>query len=455
MNLKDIHSAYFIGIGGIGMSALARHFLACKIQVSGYDKTRTPLTDMLMEQGCDITFIDEISTLKKEVDVVVYTPAIPKDHLQFNFYKENNYSLLKRSDVLEIVTKDVFTIAVGGSHGKTTTSSMIAHLLHHFGNGCTAFLGGISSNLQSNYCNSNPDVIVIEADEYDRSFHKLNPDIAVITSIDADHLDIYGTHENVIEAYFQFACKVKSSGTLLAHTRTQFQKRDIPAKNLSYALDDKNADASSFFNHVGNRVYDFNHTFSGKKIENILLKVPGIHNVENMTAAIAVAEMMDMSTDQIKEGVSDFKGIKRRFEYLIDSENLVYVDDYAHHPSEIQNFINSLKLQYPTRKITVIFQPHLFTRTRDFVEGFAESLSLADEVVLLDIYPARELPIAGVTSQIIFDLLTCKNKIMMNKEDVVEYLNTKEVEVLATIGAGDIDTLVLPIQNGLLKKYKL
>lgn len=455
MNLKEIHSAYFVGIGGIGMSALARHFLACNISVSGYDKTRTPLTDALVAEGCSITFSNDINTLNKEVDVVVYTPAIPKDHIQFNFYKDNNYTLLKRSDVLQIITQDVFTIAVGGSHGKTTTSSMIAHLLHNFGKGCTAFLGGISSNLQSNYCNSNPDVIVIEADEYDRSFHKLNPDVAIITSIDADHLDIYGTHENVIEAYFQFACKVKSSGTLLAHTRTGFKDRVVPATNLSYALNDKKADAHAVFNHVGNRVYDFNHSYLGKEIENVLLKVPGIHNVENMTAAIAVAEMMEMSEEEIKEGVADFKGIKRRFEYLVDTPQIVYVDDYAHHPSEIQNFVNSLKLQYPDRKITVIFQPHLFTRTRDFVDGFAESLSLADEVVLLDIYPARELPIEGVTSQIIYDLLTCENKVMMNKSEVVKYLDLKEVEVLATIGAGDIDTLVVPIQHGLIQKYKL
>ncbi len=453
MNLTKLNKIYFLGIGGIGMSALARYFMHRGVSVFGYDKTKTELTVLLESEGASITYIDTMDTIQVDVELVIYTPAIPKNSIQFNYFLDKKYEVLKRSEVLANITHNTFTIAVGGTHGKTSTSCMIAHLLEHSGVGCTAFLGGISVNFNSNFICTNTEVIVVEADEYDRSFHRLYPDIAVITSTDADHLDIYNTAKNVEEAFYTFAQNVKTKGTLIAHERTNLKQKTIAATHLSYAVNEHQADVYSTISNVGFRQYKFEHTSksSNRTIDNITLNVSGIHNVENMTAAVEVAKIMGLTDDQIQQGVQTFTGIKRRFEYVIDNSNVVMIDDYAHHPSEITNFINSLRLQYKSASIVVIFQPHLFSRTNDFLEGFASSLSLADAVILLPIYPARELPIAGITSQLIFERLTCDSKYLVEKSQLLDLLATLHFDVVATVGAGDIDTLVLPIKNQLLQ----
>lgn len=448
MNLDTIKRIYFLGIGGIGMSALARYFKSIGAQVSGYDKTPTALTDELKSEGIDVVFEDDLSLYPREVDMVVYTPAIPKDHKGLNFYRDNNYSLKKRSEVLGIISADKFTIAVAGSHGKTTVSSMIAHILTQSGFGCSAFLGGIAVNYNSNYIQGKSDVVVIEADEFDRSFHRLVPDMAVITAVDTDHLDIYGTKEAIDEAFIEFTNKISEEGFLVIKTHQSINDSLPVLDKAFYALNDTEADVYCSKYWIVDGGYLFNVNYYGKEIKGFRLNIGGYHNIENAIAAITVALELKITEENIKSALASFKGIKRRFEKVFENDKVTFIDDYAHHPEEIRVFLESVREIYPKRKITAVFQPHLFTRTRDLAEGFAAALSIADEVVLLDIYPAREQPIEGVTSQLIFDKLSCKNKISVAKSQLVsaiKELNT--VDVLVTIGAGDIDKYLTGIKE--------
>lgn len=452
MNLKEIKKVYFLGIGGIGMSALARYFKSLGAEVSGYDRTSTDLTNVLESEGIKIIFEDDLNLYPKEVDMVVFTPAIPKDHKGFNFYKDNNYNLKKRSEVLGIISADKFSICVAGSHGKTTVSSMIAHVLTHSGYGCSAFLGGIASNYNSNYLQSDNDVVVIEADEFDRSFHRLAPDMAVITAVDTDHLDIYGSKENIDEAFIEFTHKISEEGFLVMK-QGQSINNSLPVLDKAfYSLQDSDADVYCSKYWVVEGGYVFNIHYFGKEYIGFRLNIGGFHNIENAIAAFTIAKELNISIDKIKAALSSFTGIKRRFETVLKKEAVTFIDDYAHHPEEIRVLLESVKEMFPDKKVTAIFQPHLFSRTKDLADGFAKALSIADEVLLLEIYPARELPMEGVTSDLIFQKLTCKEKINTSKGAVVELVKDKKIEVLVTIGAGDIDKLISPLKEVLEQK---
>jgi len=450
--LEDITRIYFIGIGGIGMSALARYFRFHGKKVSGYDKTETVLTKELMKEGISVHYQDRLDLAPKDADLVVYTPAIPASHQELAFYKANGYELAKRSEVLGIITNSSFNICVAGTHGKTTISTMIAHLLRHTGYGCNAFLGGISVNYNSNYWSDKRNVCVVEADEYDRSFLRLSPDIAVISAMDPDHLDIYGTAEVMEEAFIEFSGRLKSGGKLLYKYGLK-RSTDLKGQTkLSYSLDNisANAYASGLQNRDGGYVFDL--VVDNWQLKQVELNMGGLHNVENTVVAVAVAHALGIEDLKIKEAVAAFRGVKRRFEYLVRNKNWVFVDDYAHHPEELRALISSAKKLFPGRRCMVIFQPHLFTRTRDLAEGFAESLDLADEVVLLPIYPARELPIEGVTSNIILDKMKNKAKQILEKDELLKEVREMKEKadkpmLLITAGAGDIDQLVEPIKN--------
>lgn len=447
-NLKDLKKIYFLGIGGIGMSALARYFKSLGAEVSGYDKTQTALTDELEREGIHVIFEDDANLIPKEVDLVVYTPAIPKDHKGFNFYKGNNYELRKRSEVLGIISADKFTIAVAGSHGKTTVSSMIAHILTHSGFGCSAFLGGIAVNYNSNFLLGHSDVVVIEADEFDRSFHRLAPDMAVITAVDTDHLDIYGTKEKIDEAFIEFTNKIAEEGFLVIKTKQSINEKLPVLDKAFYSLHDTEADVYCSKYWVTDGGYLFNVNYYGTEITRFGINIGGFHNIENALAAIAIAKELKITDEHIKAALASFKGIKRRFEKVFDNEKVVFIDDYAHHPEEIRVFLESVREIYPQKKITAIFQPHLFSRTKDLAKEFAEQLSQVNEVILLDIYPAREQPLEGVTSELIFNHLTCTGKLLITKDDLLETIHNKDdIEVLVTIGAGDIDKYVAPIKQ--------
>jgi len=450
--LEDITRIYFIGIGGIGMSALARYFRFHGKKVSGYDKTETVLTKELMKEGISVHYQDRLDLAPKDADLVVYTPAIPASHQELAFYKANGYELAKRSEVLGIITNSSFNICVAGTHGKTTISTMIAHLLRHTGYGCNAFLGGISVNYNSNYWSDKRNVCVVEADEYDRSFLRLSPDIAVISAMDPDHLDIYGTAEVMEEAFIEFSGRLKSGGKLLYKYGLK-RSTDLKGQTkLSYSLDNisANAYASGLQNRDGGYVFDL--VVDNWQLKQVELNMGGLHNVENTVVAVAVAHALGIEDLKIKEAVAAFRGVKRRFEYLVRNKNWVFVDDYAHHPEELRALISSAKKLFPGRRCMVIFQPHLFTRTRDLAEGFAESLDLADEVVLLPIYPARELPIEGVTSNIILDKMKNKAKQILEKDELLKEVREMKEKadkpmLLITAGAGDIDQLVEPVKN--------
>lgn len=459
MKYEHIRQVYLLGIGGIGMSALARYFHALGKEVSGYDKTRTPLTDELVAENISIHFDEnpgflEAKGLSPETSLIIYTPAVPKTHQEYEYFLKNGFAIKKRSEVLGIITENSFTIAVAGTHGKTTTSSLIAHILRSSGIDCSAFLGGITQNYQTNLfigknLGKKDAITVVEADEYDRSFLSLHPDIAVVTSIDADHLDIYGDKEHMHESYNLFARQVKKGGTLIAKKGTENIQVGVDAQVISYSLkeaDSVHADGIA----ISNGYYHYNVAGSTFRIANLILGLPGSHNVENSVAAVVVARIIGVKEEQIREALSSFKGVKRRFEYQIRKDNLIYIDDYAHHPEELKACIRSVRELYPNKKLTGVFQPHLYTRTRDFADGFGESLSMLDEVILLDIYPAREMPIAGVSSQMLLDRIACKNKKLCTKQELVAELCSRKLEVLLTVGAGDIDMLVEPIKNALL-----
>lgn len=453
MNLKELKYIYFLGIGGIGMSAIARWFIANGYTLAGYDKTATPLTEALQAEGISVHFDDNVELIPAEFlanpteTLIVYTPAIPKNHQEYNFLIEKGFTLMKRSQVLGLLTQNLFTIAVAGTHGKTTTSSMVSHILKNAGKNVTAFLGGITQNYGTNFLinEGNEDVIcVVEADEFDRSFLTLHPDLTIVTSTDADHLDIYGDHNHVLESFRMFVSQIKVGGHLFQCHGLDLQSYTAE-ESQEFGL--THGDFKAHNLRVENAEMIFDIVYPDGIITDCSMLIPGFHNVENALAATAVSLAVGVSPEKVKEGLATFKGVKRRFEYHVRSEKVVYIDDYAHHPTEIEAFLTSVKALYPTRKLTVIFQPHLYTRTRDFQEGFAESLSLADDLILLDIYPARELPIEGVTSDIIFDKVSIQEKTKATKEEVIDLLKIKKPELVVTVGAGDIDTIISKISS--------
>ena len=457
--LLRIKSVYFLGIGGIGMSALARYFNVRGVQVSGYDKTPTALTHKLTKEGIAITFDDNVALVPKDVDLVVYTPAIPQDHKGFNFYKDGNYSLLKRSEVLGLISAEHYTVAVAGSHGKTTVSSMIAHIIYHAGYSVEAFLGGICSNYDSNYLNQTGEqfapavkekVVIIEADEFDRSFHRLHPNVGVVTAVDTDHLDIYGSKEAIDEAFIQFTEKIDEAGFLAIKNNQSINDKLPQLDKAFYAFNDASADVFCSKYWVVEGGYLFHISYFGKEYKSFRLNLGGLHNMENAIAAFVVCLELGLSADEIRAGIGTFKGIKRRFEKLLENEKHIFIDDYAHHPEELKAILNSVKIMYPNQKLVAAFQPHLFSRTRDFAEGFAKALSLVDHLFLLDIYPARELPIEGVSSAMLLQNITSEHKELVSKEGLVQAVTALKPSLFLTLGAGDIDALVLPIKNGLL-----
>jgi UDP-N-acetylmuramate--alanine ligase len=454
---------YFIGIGGIGMSAIARFFHSKGVKVSGYDKTPTALTKELEASGIAVHYEDNVDLIPKEAQLVVYTPAVPKDHRELLYYQQNGYKVVKRSDVLQLITESSFNICIAGTHGKTTITTMVAHLLRDSGYGCNAFLGGISVNYGTNFWSSERNVCVIEADEYDRSFLKLNPDVAIITSMDADHLDIYGTAESVEQGFIDFSKKVKQGGLLISKFGLKRGKELTAGKNITYSLQNESADVYATNIRMMNGSYEFDVMMGDNKLYNVRLNMGGMHNVENVVAAIGVASSLEIENEKIKAAVESFRGVKRRFEYIIPPSprsgerrpEVVFIDDYAHHPEELKALITGAKTLFKQRKCTVIFQPHLYTRTRDHAMGFAEVLDLADEVILLPVYPARELPIEGVNSEMILAGMKKEYKRVITKERVMDWMKNEYIknvnkefgEVLITAGAGDIDTLAEPIKK--------
>lgn len=441
---------YFIGIGGIGMSAIARYYNAKGYKVSGYDKTPSPLTLALEEEGIDVHYEDNIAYVPQDIEstLVVYTPAIPKDMGELVHVQEKGYRVIKRSKMLGEISRGQRCMAVAGTHGKTTTSTLVSHLFMASGEGCSAFLGGISKNYNSNLLISGNDVVVAEADEFDRSFLQLFPEIAVITSMDADHLDIYGDEAHIVEAFKAFASQV--SGTVIARHGLDITVKDTAAKVMTYSFGDPDAD---FWAEPLERGH-FNLHWPGGVIEDCVVGIPGWVNVENATAAAAIALTYGLKPAAVKEALASFAGVKRRFDMQVKTEKCVYIDDYAHHPREISAALSSIRESYPDMKMTAVFQPHLYTRTRDFAPEFAQALSGADKLILLDIYPAREEPIPGVTSEIIFNDVTAPEKVLLKRAELMDYLKDEPVELLVTIGAGDIDRFVGPIGELLKERHE-
>lgn len=435
MNLKSVQNIYFIGVGGIGMSALARYFKVNGKNVAGYDKTATKITDALIDLGVEIHFADAVknipsSFLDKEKTLVVYTPAIPKTHLEFNYFKDRSFEILKRAEILGKITEHTFCLAVAGTHGKTTTSSILGHIMQP--TQATSFLGGIAENYNSNLILGEDKISVVEADEFDRSFLQLSPNIACITSMDADHLDIYGEHEALIASFNDFANKV-SDQMIVA--------KGLPIEGLTYAINEE-ADYKAYNLQVEKGKYIFDVKTPKDNVQNLELYLPGEHNVMNALAALAIADQYGVSLEEIKQSLKSFKGVQRRFSYKINSDDLVLIDDYAHHPTEISAVENSVREMYPNEKVLAVFQPHLFSRTKDFVEDFARELSKFDELLLLDIYPARELPIEGVTSKWLLDKIELEKKELVQKINLVDKIKESSAKVIVMLGAGDIGVMV-------------
>ena len=460
MEMQKITSVYFVGVGGIGMSALARYFEAKGKHVAGYDKTPSDLTAALINEGIRIHYMDDVALIPadcKQVDstLVVYTPAIPETHAELNYFRENGFTLMKRAQVLGEITRSERGLCVAGTHGKTTTSSMLAHLLKQSHVDCNAFLGGILKNYNSNLMLSDKsDLAVIEADEFDRSFHWLNPYMAVITAVDPDHLDIYGTPEAYRESFEHFTSWIRPDGCLVMKKGLQLQPR-LPkgAKLYTYSATEE-ADFFARNIRIGNGDIVFDFVTPTGCIEDVKLGVPVKVNMENGVAAMALAQLNGVTDEEIKRGMASFAGPVRRFDFHLKRNDIVLLDDYAHHPAELKASIQSVKELYPDKKITGIFQPHLYTRTRDFAADFAASLSLLDELILLDIYPAREEPILGVTSQLIFDQVTLKKKRMIKKEELLDLVKKEaaDFQVVLMLGAGNIDRLVEPVKQILEKR---
>ncbi|MCH3885869.1 UDP-N-acetylmuramate--L-alanine ligase [Tenacibaculum aquimarinum] len=448
MNLKNIHNIFFVGIGGIGMSAIARYFAANGKNVAGYDKTATPITEALQKVGIDIHFEDAvknipISFLDKEKTLVVYTPAIPKKHTELNYFFNSDFTVLKRAEILGRITENTFCLGVAGTHGKTTTSSILGHIMQP--SLATSFLGGIAENYNSNLILGEDKISVVEADEFDRSFLQLSPNIACVTSMDADHLDIYGEAEELQNSFREFASKV--SETLIV-------AKGLPLNGLTYSVDE-DADYKAFNLKIETGKYVFDVKTPSSEIKNIEFNLPGKHNVMNALAALAMADVYGVSLEKIKEQLKTFKGVQRRFSYRIKSDDLVLIDDYAHHPTEINAVENSVREMYPREKVLAVFQPHLYSRTKDFVDDFAAALSKFDAVILLDIYPARELPIKGVTSQWLLEKITTKNKMVSTKVDLIKNIQKSSTKIITMLGAGDIGMLINDVVISLEKAQKI
>ncbi len=445
MNLNQIHNVYFIGIGGIGMSNLARYFKNLGKNVSGYDKTPSALTNELIESGILIHFEDSIDAIPKdfyiENTLVIITPAVPKTHSEWNYFLERDFQVKKRAEVLGIITKDTFCFAVAGTHGKTTTSGILGHILNESGADVTAFIGGIVENYNSNLIGSGKTVTVVEADEFDRSFLHLHPNIACITSMDADHLDIYGTSEAIEESFLEFASKIEDKSNL-------FITKELPIEGVTCAVNE-DAVFKAFNVRIGNGSYVFDVQTPTEVIKDLHFGLPGRHNLMNALMAIAMAKLFGTPTDAIAKAIMSFKGIKRRFSYQIKTEAKVYIDDYAHHPTEINAVHQAVRELYPNQKVLAVFQPHLFSRTRDFADDFAKSLSAFDDIIFLDIYPARELPMEGINSQWLMDKMTNSHKKIVVKDDLIATILASDAPIIVTIGAGDIGELVPSIKKAI------
>ncbi|MBT8384529.1 MAG: UDP-N-acetylmuramate--L-alanine ligase [Bacteroidia bacterium] len=447
MDLKNIHNIYFIGIGGIGMSALAQYFHVNKYDVSGYDKVTSPISKSLENLGIEVHYNDDIKSIpqkfmNKNNTVIVYTPAVPKDHKELNYFIEKGYQVYKRAEVLGEITKNTFCFAVAGTHGKTTTSTILGYILKEAGVNATSFLGGISENYNSNLILGGDEITVVEADEFDRSFLKLSPNIACITSMDADHLDIYGEKEALTRSFIDFSNKVSDK---------LFVKKGLPIKGITYGIDEE-ADYDAKNIKIKNGTYFFDVKTPSEIIKNIELNLSGRHNVLNTVAALAMANNYGVSLQTIAKALKKFKGVKRRFTYKIKNESLVLIDDYAHHPTEINAVAEAVKELYPDKEILAVFQPHLFSRTKDFAHDFAQSLEKFDALILLDIYPAREKPIKGITSQWLLDKISLKNKRLVSKEMLMDVLIQSNANVIVMIGAGDIGEMVEDVKNNLLAR---
>lgn len=455
--MNNIQSVYFLGIGGIGMSNLARYFLSKGKKVAGYDRVESALTKELVKEGAEIHYTDNTDFIPQYCKdnnntLIVYTPAIPSDSKEMAFFKESQFNIQKRAQVLGMITKSSKALCCAGTHGKTTTSSMLAHILKQSHLDCNAFLGGILKNYDSNLMLSDSSAYtVIEADEYDRSFHWLHPYMALITSVDPDHLDIYGTEEEYIKSFEKFTTLIQSGGALvIKHNIKLLPQVNKDVRVYTYSIDKGDFHAENI--KIGNGEIRFDFVTPTETIANIQLGVPVRINIENSVGAMALAYLNGVTADELRRAIASFQGAKRRFDFLLKTNKLVMIDDYAHHPQELAASITSVKELYPDKKITGVFQPHLYSRTRDFAPEFAKSLSLLDELILLDIYPAREKPIEGITSQIIFDKVTCK-KTLCRKEDLLPLLDKKnDIQVLLTIGAGNIDQLLEPIKEILKNK---
>lgn len=445
MNLNQIHNVYFVGIGGIGMSALARYFKAIGKQVSGYDKTPSILTSELIESGISIHFEDSVALIPKEYQpdntLVIITPAVPKSHAEWNYFLDQKYEVKKRAEVLGIITKDTFCFAVAGTHGKTTTSSILGHILYESGADVTAFIGGIVENYNSNLIGTGKTITVVEADEFDRSFLHLHPNIACITSMDADHLDIYGTSEAIEASFVEFADKITDKAKL-------FITKELSIEGVTCSVNE-DAVFKAFNVRIDNASYVFDVQTPTEILKDLRFGLPGRHNLMNALMAIAMVKTYGTPTEAIAKAIASFKGIRRRFSYQIKTENLVYIDDYAHHPTEINAVHQAVRELYPNQKVLAIFQPHLFSRTKDFADDFAKSLSAFDEVLLLEIYPARELPMEGVTSQWLMDKMTNNDKKLVTKEDLIPSILASDAPIIVTIGAGDLGELVPSIKKAL------
>ncbi|MBU2019703.1 MAG: UDP-N-acetylmuramate--L-alanine ligase [Bacteroidetes bacterium] len=452
---KDLHidqfkSVYFLGIGGIGMSAIARYFLQHNYKVAGYDKTETELTKELIQLGAEVSYTDDLNTIPntfqdQQSTLVIRTPAVPSDHLGWNFFKENNFTILKRAELLGVLTQSYKGLAVAGTHGKTTTSTLLAHLLHHSNLRCNAFLGGISSNYKTNYISDeNAIYTVVEADEFDRSFHQLSPYCSIITAMDSDHLDIYGTEEKFHQAFQEYADLINDDGILIRHLDVQLTSK---CPNISYHLTNTTADYYLSNLSYENGCFQFDAHGPDFVWKNIVFGLPGTHNAENALACLIQGKWLGLSEEKIRAAFKTFKGVKRRFDYHLKSEDFVYIDDYAHHPTEINALLNSIDLLYPGWKKIGVFQPHLFSRTKDFFDGFAKQLSRLDQCILLPIYPARELPIEGISSEALLKEISSNSKFVLSPNQVINSLEIQSKTVLLTIGAGDIDRLVQPIKT--------
>lgn len=456
MQLNDIHTIYFVGIGGIGMSALARYFRGHGAQVYGYDRTETALTKALVAEGMHIHYDDDVRHIPENVDLVVWTPAVPQDHTELAWFRAHNVPVKKRAEVLGLISKDKRCIAVAGTHGKTTTSTIVAHLLRSCGVDATAFLGGISANLGSNFIEGKSDWVVVEADEYDRSFLQLHPEIAILNSLDPDHLDIYGSPEAVVETYKQFVRQIKPGGKLIYRYGLPIgdvvdELRKSGRQAISFGIDAGDYEAANLRIEDGQMAFGIRSSIINW--DDLRFNYPGRHNVENATAAWAAVNSAGAFVPGMPKALAHFRGVKRRFEFIVRRPECVYIDDYAHHPTELQAAIAAARMLFPERRITGVFQPHLYSRTRDFADGFAEALDLLDECLLLPIYPAREKPIEGVQAEMILDRMNLLNKKIVTKEQVIETLQKSSPEILLTMGAGDIDTLIESIKLMIEKKY--